>query len=128
MQIKYPFTVTLAGDSIWNYTGPREVTVSNITIDSSLDEDDGYMMVNVLHDTTWEIYTDSAFGPAISSKLGFDVSFTEQGMQDDGCASMEGTLEPECACYGCTTMRHACIDEILNQGLTGCCCCVIVAV
>ena len=114
MQIKYPFTITLAGDSLWDYTGPNTVTVSNITIDDTYGEDDGYMMVNVLHDTTWEIYTDSAFGPAISAQLGFDVNFTEQGMQSNGIASMEGTLKPECECYGCTTMRHACIDEILN--------------
>jgi hypothetical protein len=70
--------------------------------------------VGVAHDTTWNIYTDTGFEKAISDVLGFDVAFTEAGMQQDESASMECTLEPECACYGCTTMRHACIDEILN--------------
>jgi hypothetical protein len=46
-------------------------------------------MVDVEHDTTWDIYTDSGFEAAISAALGFDVGFTEQGMQDDGYASME---------------------------------------
>jgi hypothetical protein len=35
------------------------------------------------------MYTDSGFSDAISALLGTDVSFTEQGMQDDGYASME---------------------------------------
>jgi len=43
----------------------------------------------VTHDADWEIYTDTGFEAAISTALGFDVSFTEQGMQDDNFASME---------------------------------------
>ena len=35
------------------------------------------------------IYTDNGFEKAISNLLGFEVQFTEQGMQDDGYASME---------------------------------------
>jgi hypothetical protein len=46
-------------------------------------------MVNVTHDSTWDIYTDSAFEAAISEALGFTVGFTEQGMQEDEFASME---------------------------------------
>ena len=80
-----PFTVQLANDSIWGYAGKDTVTVTNI----SVFEEDGYKMVNVEHDTTWDIYTDSGFESAISNALGYDVTFTEQGMQDDGCASME---------------------------------------
>tara|TARA_Y100000385_G_C12728500_1_gene481667 strand:+ start:274 stop:573 length:300 start_codon:yes stop_codon:yes gene_type:complete len=96
--IKYPFTVELAGDSIWDYDGPAEVTVSNISV-SYMNEDwdpveagtPGACVghVAVAHDTTWEIYTDSGFEKAISEKLGFEVSFTEQGMQDNFMASME---------------------------------------
>ena len=53
--IKFPFTVTLAGDSIWGYEGPQTVTVSDI----SVYEDEDYKMIEVAHNTTWEIYTDS---------------------------------------------------------------------
>ena len=84
--IKFPFTVTLAGDSIWDYEGPQTVTVSSIDV---YEDEDGYTSINVEHDTTWNIYTDSGFESAISNLLGFDVQFTEQGMQDDGYASME---------------------------------------
>ena len=85
--ITFPFTVTLAGDSIWGYEGPLTVTVSDISVYE--DEDDGYKSISVEHDTTWNIYTDSGFEAAISAKLGYDVQFTEQGMQEDGVASME---------------------------------------
>jgi hypothetical protein len=37
----------------------------------------------------WRIYTDDGFEESISVALGFDVTFTEQGMQDDGVASLE---------------------------------------
>jgi len=83
--IKFPFTVTLAGDSIWDYKGPQTVTVTNINVYT----DDEYTSIEVEHDTTWEIYTDSGFEAAISAALGYDVQFTEQGMQQDGLASME---------------------------------------
>ena len=96
--IKYPFTVELAGDSIWEYEGADTVTVTGIGIDYV---DDDYELVeadaegarvghiSVEHDTDWRIYTDSGFEAAISEKLGFDVMLTEQGMQEDGVASME---------------------------------------
>ena len=84
--IKYPFTVTLAGDSIWGYTGPQTVTVTDISVYT---DDDGYKSIYVEHNTTWDIYTDSGFESAISEQLGYDVQFTEQGMQDNGVASME---------------------------------------
>ena len=84
--ITFPFTVQLAGDSIWGYKGPQTVTVTNISV---FDEEDDYKSISVEHDTTWDIYTDSGFEAAISKVLGYDVTFTEQGMQDDGYASME---------------------------------------
>lgn len=83
--IKFPFTVKLAGDSIWGYEGPQTVTVSDI----SVYEDEDYKMIEVAHNTTWEIYTDSGFEAAISKALGYEVQFTEQGMQQNGMASME---------------------------------------
>ena len=85
--IKFPFTVTLAGDSIWGYKGPQTVTVTDISVYT--DEDD-YTSVSVEHNTTWDIYTDTGFERAISAVLGLDVQFTEQGMQEDGVASLEG--------------------------------------
>lgn len=84
--ITFPFTVTLAGDSIWDYEGAQTVTVTDISVYT--DEDD-YKSISVEHDTTWDIYTDTGFEAAISEVLGYDVQFTEQGMQEDGTASME---------------------------------------
>ena len=85
-------SVQLAGDSIWGYAGPNTVKVDSITVIESVYADepaDTYTLVNVAHNTTWDIYTDSAFENAISKLLGFAVSFTEQGMQDDNYASLE---------------------------------------
>ena len=96
--ISFPFTVTLAGDSIWDYKGPQTVTVTAIEcyyVDEDYEEveatAEGAQLLDVwvTHDTDWRIYTDSGFERAISEKLGFDVQFTEQGMQENGCASME---------------------------------------
>ena len=84
--------VKLAMDSIWDYNGSDTVAVKSIqvieTVDSE-DNDSNYTMVNVEHNTTWQIYTDSGFENAISKTLNMDVSFTEQGMQEDNYASME---------------------------------------
>jgi hypothetical protein len=83
--ITFPFAVQLAGDSIWGYKGPQTVTVTGIRV---IEEDD-FKLVYVEHDTAWEIYTDTGFEAAISAKLGYAVEFTEQGMQEDGVASLE---------------------------------------
>jgi len=87
------FTVQLAGDSIWDYTGPSTVTVKSITIETFEDDVNDYMHnykhVLVEHDSDWRIYTDTGFEKAISEAVGFEVDFTEQGMQDDGLASLE---------------------------------------
>ena len=84
-------TVTLANDSIWDYDGKDVVTVENIQMYTHFDDDgnDSNVDVNVTHNADWNIYTDKGFEAAISNLLGFDVQFTEQGMQDDGYASME---------------------------------------
>ena len=94
--------VDLAGDSIWDKQGenPAKVMVMSITIENPYDEggymddeeDDGYRSVRVEHNGPWSIYTDSGFSKAISEIVGFGVDFTEQGMQEDGMASMEGTM------------------------------------
>ena len=84
--------IDLAGDSI--YQGEKrgeEVTyktfVHEITINT---DEDGYMSVTVKHEGPWTIYTDSGFEQEISGIIGTDVSFSEQGMQDDGMAHLEG--------------------------------------
>lgn len=83
------FVVTTAGDGLWGCEANRKINVSGITIVNNVYDGEIYTQVNVAHDTTWDIYTDSAFEEAISDAVGFAVSFTEQGMQDDNFASME---------------------------------------
>ena len=79
-------TVECSG-SMWGSTRGRKVHVTHIDV---IDEADvNCKTVNVTHDSTWDIYTDTAFEHAVSTLLGYDVGFTEQGMQVDGCASME---------------------------------------
>lgn len=95
--------VPLAMDSIWDEDkeNPKQIMVKSITVENPYepggflddDEDDGYRQVNVEHDGPWHIYTDSGFEKAISGMVGFNVDFTEQGMQQDGMASMEGNME-----------------------------------
>ena len=94
--------IPLAGDSIWDKEGenPKQVKVDSITIMNPYEdggymndeEDDSYRSVTVEHDGPWDIYTDSGFEKAISELVGFEVGFTEQGMQEDGLASMEGMM------------------------------------
>jgi hypothetical protein len=91
--------VQLAGDSIWDCE-LEAVTVTSIHI-SETDYGDGSgdtsihiaVCYNVNGDTeyedSWRLYTDSGFADAISTLLGTEVMFTEQGMQEDGMASME---------------------------------------
>ena len=81
------FTVTTAGDGLWGCEAGRKVLCTGIT--TTYFHNDVYTMVNVEHDSTWDIYTDTAFETAISEAVGFNVRFTEQGMQDDCFASME---------------------------------------
>ena len=92
-QINKTFKVQLAGDSIWMDTTNKTVNVKSITVETFEDDANDYMHdykhIMVEHDSEWEIYTDSGFERAISAALGYDVTFTEQGMQDVGIASME---------------------------------------
>ena len=90
-----PQQVKLAGDSIWDRDGenPPSVTIT----DYEVVEQDGMVEVTVEHDGPWTIYTDSGFEKEISEMLGKDVEFSEQGMQEDGRAHLEGSLEMESA-------------------------------
>jgi len=89
--------VQLAGDSIWDCE-IEAVTVTSIHIHENFDEDgDSSIHIAVCYNVdgdpeyegSWRLYTDSGFTEAISELLGTQVFFTEQGMQDDGYASME---------------------------------------
>jgi hypothetical protein len=88
--------VQLAGDSIWD-CDLETVTVTSIHIHETFWEDTSTIHIAVCYNVdgdaeyedSWRLYTDSGFSDAISALLGTDVSFTEQGMQDDGYASME---------------------------------------
>ena len=89
--------VTLAGDSIWDCE-LETVTITSIHI-SETDWGDGDTSIHIAvcyevdgdeeYEGSWRLYTDSGFEEAVSTLLGTSVSFTEQGMQDDGYASME---------------------------------------
>ena len=83
------FTVTTAGDGLWGCEAGRKVHVTGISIVTNAYDNEVGVMVNVAHDSTWDIYTDTAFERAISEAIGFEVRFTEQGMQEDELASME---------------------------------------
>jgi hypothetical protein len=91
--------VQLAGDSIWDCE-IEAVTVTSIHIHENFDEDgDSSIHITVCYNVdgisgeevegSWRMYTDTGFEAAVSELLGTDVRFTEQGMQDDGYASME---------------------------------------
>ena len=88
--------VQLAGDSIWDCE-LEAVTVTSIHISETFWDDTSTIHIAVCYNVngddeyedSWRLYTDSGFEAAISALLGTDVSFTEQGMQDDGYASME---------------------------------------
>jgi hypothetical protein len=91
--------VQLAGDSIWDCE-LEAVTVTSVHIHEQWwDELDGDSSIHITvcynvngdaeYEDSWRLYTDSGFSDAISALLGTDVMFTEQGMQEDGCASME---------------------------------------
>jgi hypothetical protein len=90
--------VQLAGDSIWDCE-LEAVTVTSIHIHENFWDDTSTVHITVCYDVdgvngeevegSWRLYTDSGFTDAISVLLGTTVFFTEQGMQDDGYASME---------------------------------------
>lgn len=90
--------VQLAGDSIWDCE-LQAVTITGIHISETFDEDDISTHIGVTYEVdgedgaevegSWRLYTDNGFSDAVSELLGTEVDFTEQGMQDDGYASME---------------------------------------
>ena len=83
------FVAQCDGSSIWENTEGKQVRVTGISVTHNVYDDSIGTSVYVTRDSNWEIYTDRGFETAISKVLGFDVQFTEQGMQDDELASLE---------------------------------------
>ena len=82
------------GTSIWGYDGDLQVAVSAVEVhEATYEGGDTSTMIYVEHNANgngdWRIYTDDGFEASIGDALGMDVTFTEQGMQDDGVASLE---------------------------------------
>jgi len=75
-------TVKLAMDSIWDYGGKDTVRVDSIQVRHTVYEDcmSDSTMVNVVHDTTWDIYTDSGFERAISAALDMDITLDRKSV------------------------------------------------
>ena len=93
--------IPLAGDSRGGVENLKQVKVDHVVIQNPYQQggymdgkkDDGFRGVSVQHDGPWAIYGDSGFEKAISKIVGFEVSFTEQGLQQDGQADMEGFMK-----------------------------------
>ena len=83
------FKAITSGDGFWDCESGRKVHVTGISIVTNAFDNDVHVQVNVEHNSTWDVYTDSGFAEEISEAVGFAVNFTEQGMQEDGMASME---------------------------------------
>jgi GTP:adenosylcobinamide-phosphate guanylyltransferase len=91
-------TVVLAGDSIWDCT-LKTVCITGIHITETDYDGDGDISTHIAvvynvngnedYEDSWRLYTDSGFAEVVSKLLGCDVSYTEQGMQQDNYASME---------------------------------------
>ena len=75
----------------WGDTTGRKVVVTGIVVDHNIWylDDPEYKQISVIHNSGWDIYGDAGFEQGISDILGYEVSFTEQGMQQNGMASME---------------------------------------
>lgn len=91
---------TLKGDGYWGAEAGRKVTLTGFNVDYYLDDDYNEVPadhpeakighVTVEHDSTWDVYTDSAFSEAAANYTNImGLDFTEQGMQNDFKASME---------------------------------------
>ena len=90
--------VQLAGDSCWDCE-IEAVTVTSIHIHENFWDEDGDSSIHITvcynvngdaeYEGSWRMYTDTGFEAAIGELLGTTVFFTEQGMQEDGYASME---------------------------------------
>ena len=113
---KFPIEIELAGDSIWDRDEPNPKTVTVTDYKFEKDEE-GYVSLYVMHNGPWTIYTDSGFEKEMSEIVGMDLSFSEQGMQDDGVAHLEGgeamesVSEGSCGCGSSCSCDGACTSS-----------------
>ena len=113
---KFPIEIELAGDSIWDRDepNPKTVTVTDYRFEK---DEEGYVSLYVMHNGPWTIYTDSGFEKEMSDIIGMEVSFSEQGMQDDGVAHLEGgnamesVTESACGCGSSCSCDGACTSN-----------------
>jgi len=113
---KMPQEIKLAGDSIWDRDGenPDMVTMTDYEM---VTDKEGYVEVVVEHDGPWTVYTDSGFEKHISEMIGMEVTFSEQGMQEDGRAHLEGgtnmesVTESACGCGSSCSCDGACTSN-----------------
>ena len=84
--------IQLAGDSIWDRRNENMTQMVHVKEIEIHEDEDGYLSVTVEHDGPWEIYTDTAFPEAISELCDCEVDWSEQGMQDEGMAHLEGEI------------------------------------
>ena len=98
MQTTANYTFTTSGTGLWGCEAGRTITITGFTVAYASAEDaadwdveEGSVAhVSVAHDSTWDVYTDDGFEAAARAVTGIaDLTFTEQGMQEDGLASME---------------------------------------
>jgi hypothetical protein len=91
--IKCKIQTVTNGDGIWGCPSGVVINVKKIVITQDAYEDEGITYdieyIDVYHNASWEIYTDTALPKLISDYLGKKVDFTEQGMQANKRASME---------------------------------------
>ena len=92
---------TLAGDSLWSctLTDADDIRIKDIYINEGMEGGNytGYRHIAVYYtvngeeevEESWRMYTDNGFEDCVSELLGEQICFTEQGMQEDGRASME---------------------------------------
>jgi hypothetical protein len=88
----------LAGDSLWDCE-LKTVCITGIHIAETVYDEDEDISTHIAVSYTvdgdtdvegsWRLYTDTGFEAVVSKLLGTDVSYTEQGMQNDNLASME---------------------------------------
>ena len=79
-----------SGEDAWAERVGHKVHVTGVRKVEYTDEDgDIPAMVYVAHDSDWQIYGDAGLLEAICKLTGWELGWTEQGMQDDNQACLE---------------------------------------
>ena len=79
-----------SGEGAWVARAGHAVHVTGVRKVEYTDEDgDVPAMVYVAHNSDWQIYGDAGLLEAICKLTGWELGWTEQGMQDDNQACLE---------------------------------------